>query len=1127
MASFGKVLDLLDDRYLELQDVIGNVEPLPTLIPYNEYKQNVLVYRMDTNHEIFLGLIQDFTMRQAHEIGKELWTWCVQWEVDNTSSEQQPSSPKKARLNVEHVATQSNAPQTPRQAPAITVFERRTLDGALMLEEEMLRILIDVVQVASSLVPNFIEFLYRWIDYYEGDGKALKAALRWEIPSLWDFEYHPLVLPTNTKEDDELAAGDEQGKGSQSAHQERAAELRQSSPTKKMHARPKPDLAAIELQTFHTEESERLQYKEVKYGIQPPKLEQPMPPLINIPRDQRKRAKYYAACFKSRQRALYLLLEAGVTMRQINNYQKLQTAHPKQTPENGHENGLRNYQKDARFAQALFELKEKQVKQHEIAISHKLAVEAQFASHNAVTDGSAGLPLIPPTPSYTRRPDMAAAMMQKIQASRAKGPERINIVPRPLMGRMKSKLFEHSMEEPPIGLTQGTLIQRMMKELPSRGEPNRDGDGDEGEDDDEDDDDEDDDDEDDDDEDDDDEDEDTDVEDDTDSDDESNDQDATMSTVPVSASNLPRPCLPLPLPLQPHVAMNSTVTSFGNPNASTSQGHNTSVAISNTGGPNNATPPNIATYMQNLSPEQAQRLMPLLNLEVRQTVANRLGDSARNQSVIPQPTDVNDSSNLNRLELRPGAANTSQLVGNLSGLSSRLPTAQPMSNNQSALNSGQAGFRTIADPHIPSIAQQQYYGPTLAYHQSVADRPIPSPIAVQQYNTTQGTRTIPVYSLSPRNTGSTSIHAQPAGSSNLNSISSMELRPTQNQYASAADLTRQSAQIQSTQPSSLLPPLYPPTITPQQSVQQSFTPSGYTTPTPRFFPPTQFQQAQQTSPASPTTPTSSTSYSAMLPPPRPGIIRNAPTPLSLSPLKPSPFPTLRPDLLATSPFLNSPNTKTPIQIYFPRVLIPSNKCDPSGTQSCSSGSLETDALLLGHEEASTGKLVLSKAILLPVGVWSNTLRKVRSGRWSVLETYPSPFLNGTRKGKEKARESNCHAAVYEKLVQAYGLVISDAKRREEELTKRWRVSRGPMTAVDRGAVWEGWGVYLDQGIAMSAVERKDALRSSAGGFSGNVEVLGGQASVYDDADGAARRKKEMQELMDEDEVEDEDEDMEE
>jgi hypothetical protein len=199
MASFGKVLDLLDDRYLELQDVIGNVEPLPTLVPYEEYTQNVLAYRMDTSHEIFLGLIQDFTMRRAHETGKELWTWFVQWEVDNSPPTSQPSSLKKARLEPQLVPALSIASATPRQAPALTIFERRTLDGALMLEEEMLRILIDIVQVTSSLVPNFIEFLYRWVDYYEGDGKALKAALRWEIPSLWDFEYHPLVQHTDRR----------------------------------------------------------------------------------------------------------------------------------------------------------------------------------------------------------------------------------------------------------------------------------------------------------------------------------------------------------------------------------------------------------------------------------------------------------------------------------------------------------------------------------------------------------------------------------------------------------------------------------------------------------------------------------------------------------------------------------------------------------------------------------------------------------------------------------------------------------------------------------------------------------------------------------------------------------------
>jgi hypothetical protein len=49
--------------------------------------------------------------------------------------------------------------------------------------------------------------------------------------------------------------------------------------------------------------------------------------------------------------------------------------------------------------------------------------------------------------------------------------------------------------------------------------------------------------------------------------------------------------------------------------------------------------------------------------------------------------------------------------------------------------------------------------------------------------------------------------------------------------------------------------------------------------------------------------------------------------------------------------------------------------------------------------------------------------------------------------------------------------------REEELTKRWRASQGPMTQRDRGAVWEGWGVTLDTGIVMSKGEREGVMVS--------------------------------------------------
>src|SRR5262245_16523675 len=100
MSSHGKVLDLLDNRYLNLQDVTGNVEPFPKLMPYEKYTKNMVLYQMDTKHEILLALIQDFTDRRSQILGKELWTWWVQWEVEEPLSNALAvtSSTKKPRI---------------------------------------------------------------------------------------------------------------------------------------------------------------------------------------------------------------------------------------------------------------------------------------------------------------------------------------------------------------------------------------------------------------------------------------------------------------------------------------------------------------------------------------------------------------------------------------------------------------------------------------------------------------------------------------------------------------------------------------------------------------------------------------------------------------------------------------------------------------------------------------------------------------------------------------------------------------------------------------------------------------------------------------------------------------------
>ncbi|KAI4960552.1 hypothetical protein J4E86_002175 [Alternaria arbusti] len=429
MASHGKVMDLFDERYLELQDVVGNVEPLPTLVPYEQYKAHAIAYRMDTNHDIFFALLQDFTERKALETGKELWTWCVQWEVSQTADRQSlaaSQSAKRPRLDLDPPNTPT-AQRPASNAPPMTLHAR-CIDPDLLHEEDMLRILVDIVQVDSTVVPNFIEFLYRWIDFYEGDGKALKAALHGEILSLWDFEYHPFLVTQEAKKEINQARGVAQDSGKDGQGGDTTTQMRQ-----------KPDLAALERKT---EESERLKYREVHFGIQPPKLDEPLPPLINVPRDQYKRAKYYEACFKSRQRAFFLLVEAGVTAQNMRDYHRDQTMSLQETPTLVDAGGLKNYEKDAKLAQAFKSLKERhRAKQLEISISNKLADEAQFAARSAPPRSPSGVPLIPTTTIHAHRPDVTDGILRKIQQTKDEELQRINIVPTPLVGKMKSTLF--------------------------------------------------------------------------------------------------------------------------------------------------------------------------------------------------------------------------------------------------------------------------------------------------------------------------------------------------------------------------------------------------------------------------------------------------------------------------------------------------------------------------------------------------------------------------------------------------------------------------------------------------------------------------------------------------------------
>jgi hypothetical protein len=166
---------------------------------------------------------------------------------------------------------------------------------------------------------------------------------------------------------------------------------------------------------------------------------------------------------------------------------------------------------------------------------------------------------------------------------------------------------------------------------------------------------------------------------------------------------------------------------------------------------------------------------------------------------------------------------------------------------------------------------------------------------------------------------------------------------------------------------------------------------------------------------------------------------------------------------------------------------------------------ETDALLLGYSRPGSSKIVLSRAIFLPMGVWTNTLERVRKGKYSVLETYPGPE-------SKLHLPDGPHKTVYEKLKTAYDIMRS-APNREQDLTKRWRVTKGPMTPVERGAVWEGWAVVLDSEVSLGRGERRGAFLSS------RLIDEGTERKVDPEAE---RVRREIEELLEE---EDGDEDM--
>ena len=1049
MASFGNILDLLDERYCNLQDVTGSVEPLPTLVPYEEYAQNVLVYRMDTEPHIFMGLLQDFTMRMSQEKHKELWTWCTQWEVEAFIPP--APSPKKARLDRERLDTAPDAQQSQRKGSALGSIDQCILDAKLMKQEDFLRILIAIVQVESTIVPNFIEFLYRWIDFYSGDGLALKAALRREIPSLWDFEYHPLLVPEDLKGlTDERDSADAEGIQHEAEENQEngntpvngnARELMQNSPTKKM--REKPDLAALVRQK---EQSERLHYREVKYGIQPPKLNDPLPILINVPLDKRRRMKYYAACFRSRQRAISILFEAGISFAQIRSYDLNQDEHPKDTPLRTVNNNLVWYEKEAELAQGRFEETEKEnalkEKNMEIKISNKLAAEAQLAARNARPEGLSGTPLIPLKSTDKNRFDDADMMAIDVRTASPDREEKINIVPTQLLNRMKSKLFE------------GSIDRAALFNLGSRKLPRSNGHL-------------------------------------------SIDVSSTQKSIATAIQNNTFTGSSLSGSLHspsedssessPSMSPASSLVSFTSNNDAATQTHRVSAnnGASTSGSVEETSPPPIdmEEYMRNLDPEQAQRLAPVMIHRNRQHMTDEGNLIAMASSAFYPPTSMPQTTTI------PGPT--------LPPLPSLLPTFPSLPPLPPLPQLPQLSLPTYTV--TPVEEQQPQFEPirdsgSQMLHQSWDE----ANMHRQSVNTALEHLGIQIGTMHSQRPNYTSI---PEDMENRNYTS-----PYYEPFPPRPWNTQMPETTFHSYPGSLPGPSYTPTL---WSLGTSETMPRLPSPPDRpYF----------SVPILPIEPPAS-----QIPSPRQGIQRNAPSPLNFELQPSSPLSSLAPNLSAVSPIAPSSNTSNvPIQIYFPKVVLPGNLI--TGGANMGDGNIaETDAMLLGTCTPRSGKIVLNRAVFLPVGVWKNTLHRAAKGSYTILETYaPTQSYSTSKVHDEYAyndpNNKTPHRAVYQKLAQAYA-IMARSQDRENDLTKRWRVTPGPMTNRARGSVWEGWAVMLDRPIEMSAKERKGAF-SWSGLIDDGVEKkkMGGRGGLQvgasvDEVEEAERRRRLIDEIL--------------
>ncbi|CAI6338559.1 unnamed protein product [Periconia digitata] len=1132
MVAHGYVLDLLNDSYYaDKQDVTGNVAPFPTLVPYDQYGHTPLVYRMNYNHAVFLGLIQDYTNRLSAQLGKELWTWCVQWKVVVPLNDPETPSTKKPRLD--SMLQAANNHEQSASKPAYTNMGRRILRSDLFQNNELHRVLVDIVTVRSSLVPNYVEFLYQWIDYHMGDGTALHAAVKHEIPSLWLFEQHPRNLTNGSVEIDE---GDLQAP---------------TATIKESKDRMKPDIGALERQT---QESERMQYHEVKFGLQRPvdPVDDIITPLLNIPREDAQQRKYFAACFKNRQRALWLLQEAGIPASKIGSYQREQKERVSETPEGVAGVGFKHYYHDLPYAnerrifnENILKLREKQ---REIAISNQLAREASQPMPNKASSMRSDALL--PAPPEPYRPSSQELQYQIAELLRKKHAKYYEKVPKCVYGRLKSNLFANSRPDmrvvsppPPSHTDDGESMIIDSEEEEEEEEENGY----------------------------------TDEEHDSNDDHEgvvtddyvnSGDNGGSLLEVAyhddfIQFSHNPDVFQDADNPDE-ELLDESDLDGHEQENISGSANAEPDGDPLDMSGPINPILAALAGFPPAQSISSMSSSVSTHALSEQQSTNTNPPTTAYQPYVGSHSTSVFGNPNMT-VSQDPSSLYSQSLFGldASHGLQAQpqehtLPwrpfQSIPSSNPQSMPGMSSFGVQNATDQLNPSPFQQSLAQSTMqhGFHNNMSSSeefytpfhpsldPFAAPIEPQSDNPAQYLNERPFrQSLAPTTFESGAQH---------------DLSPFN--VTTAQSLPFQNSAYQSTGSTPFGPPIHPFSSTGSTQNQDEIENNPFlnTAPNSPYLNAVNAMESQNAIGSNPfLNTTSNVQHLNTLGPqgglngssgsastPSSGLFPSAarappPAPLNLqaghtnglsnlhggnatasSPHVMTPLVNMAGNLTLLSPqappqkfAIPEPASQNELQIaiYFPKIIF--SEDDILSTPA-------TDCIILGRTIPGSHRLELEKAIFLPAHMFDRIRELSRKGKWRIAESYPCPTehpascIHGHSLYSKYANTPDdiqgSHRILYGKVLQAYNL-MTQCSDREEELTKRWRVTKGPLLSRDRGSIWEGWGVYVDRPIEMFGAERKGAMQFERT----DPPDMNDPEEIYEEM-----RRKEIDEMIEED-----------